>query len=337
MSSITIPSPVPSPADDAESIRKALQGWRADKEALVGILAHRTAAQRSGIRRAYAFLFREPMLNSFRQRLSRQYCGVSLDFWKALILWSMDAAERDANLVHGALRQRGDGDYVSVLVEVACASTPDHLVAVRRAYRALFACSVEEDLASSSAFQQPLKKMLVSLVSSYRYGGEGVDEDAAKLEACQLSEAIRKKEPHRDEVIRIVSTRSKAQLAATLRRYRDDHGTDFAEDIDSHCSSEFAKTLKSAVWCLTSSEKHFAEVIRHSIAGLGTYEDMLTRAIVSRAEIDMEQIKAEYRVRFKTTVTLDVVDDTSFGYKDILLALVGGEEEGAEIMPRCFP
>uniref|UniRef100_A0ACD5WRG5 Uncharacterized protein n=1 Tax=Avena sativa TaxID=4498 RepID=A0ACD5WRG5_AVESA len=336
MSSIIVPSPLPSASDDAESIRKALQGWRADKEALVRILAHRTAAQRSGIRRAYAFLFREPMLNSFRQRLSRT-CPVSLDFWKALILWSMDPAERDANLVHGALRQRGDGDYLSVLVEVACASTPDHLVAVRRAYRALFGCSVEEDLASSSAFQQPLKKMLVSLVTSYRYGGERVDEDAARLEACQLAEAIRKKEPHRDEVVRIVGTRSKAQLGATLRRYRDDHGTDFAEDIDSHCSSEFAKALKSAVWCLTSPEKHFAEVIRQSIVGLGTYEDMLTRAIVSRAEVDMEQIKAEYRARFKTTVTLDVVDDTSFGYKDILLALVGPEEEGAENMPRCFP
>jgi hypothetical protein len=140
-------------------------------------------------------------------------------------------------------------------------------------------------------------------------------------------------------VIRIVSTRSKAQLRATFQRYRDDHGTDFVEDIDSHCSSQFAKTLKSAVWCLTSPEKHFAEVIRHSIEGLGTYEDMLTRAIVSRAEIDMRQIKAEYSIRFKTTVTRDVVDDTSFGYRDLLLALVGGEEECVEISKerRCIP
>ncbi|KAM0867804.1 hypothetical protein ACQ4PT_041754 [Festuca glaucescens] len=249
----------------------------------------------------------------------------------------MDPAERDANLVHGALKRR-DGDYVSVLVEVACASPPDHLVAVRRAYCSLFACSVEEDLASCSAFEQPLKKMLVSLVSSYRYGGDCVDEEVAELEASRLSEGIRKKEPHRDEVIRIVSTRSKAQLGATLQQYRDDHhGTDFVEDIESQCSSQFAKTLKIVVWCLTSPEKHFAEVIRQSIVGLGTYEDMLTRAIVSRAEIDMRQIKAEYRVRFKTTVTRDVVDDTSFGYRDLLLALVGSEEEGLENMRRCIP
>ncbi|KAE8781248.1 annexin D3-like [Hordeum vulgare] len=334
MSAIAVPSPVPSPSDDAEGIRKALQGnappcrgWRADKEALVRILARRTAAQRSAIRRAYAFLFREPLLNSFRQRLSRQYCPVTVDFWKAIILWTMDPAERDANLVHGALRRRGDGDHLAVLVEVSCASDPDHLVAVRRAYRSLFGCSVEEDLASCPALQQPLRKMLVSLVSSYRYGGDRVDADVAKLEASQLSEAVRKKQPHHDEVVRILSTRSKPQLRATFRRYREDHGTDIVDDIDSRCSSQFSRTLKSAVWCLTSPEKHFAEMIRESVVGLGTYEDMLTRVVVSRAEVDMEQIKEEYRARFKTTVTCDVVDDTSFGYKDILLALVGCEEE----------
>ena len=80
------------------------------------------------------------------------------------------------------------------------------------------------------------------------------------------------------------------------------------------------------------------QVIRQSILGLGTYEDMLTRAIVSRAEMDMKQIKAEYRARFKTTVTRDVAGDTSFGYRDMLLALVGGEEEECvEKMERCIP
>jgi hypothetical protein len=54
-------------------------GWRADKVALICILAHRTAAQRSVIRRAYAFLFREPMVNCFHLKLSR-HRPVS-DFW----------------------------------------------------------------------------------------------------------------------------------------------------------------------------------------------------------------------------------------------------------------
>lgn len=186
-------------------------------------------------------------------------------FQKAMILWTMDPAERDANLLHGAIRLRGDGgenDHVFVLVEISCASAPDHLVAVRRAYASLFGCSLEEDLASSVSFQEPLKKLLVGLVTSYRYDGDQVDEATAAAEAALLCEAVRrKKQPHGEDVVRVISTRSKAQLAATFGLYRAHHGTELVEDIESRCSSQFAGALKSAVWCLTSPEKHFAEVI----------------------------------------------------------------------------
>lgn len=47
---------------------------------------------------------------------------------------------------------------------------------------------------------------------------------------------------------------------------------------------------------------------------------------MSRAEIDMKKIKEEYKIRFKTTVTSDVVGDTSGYYMDILLTLVGSED-----------
>jgi annexin D len=60
--------------------------------------------------------------------------------------------------------------------------------------------------------------------------------------------------------------------------------------------------------------------------GLGTYEDMLTRVAVSPAEIDMKQIKEEYGARYKSSVTGDVAGDTSFSYRDMLLALVDTEE-----------
>ncbi|KAL6841825.1 hypothetical protein ACP4OV_028337 [Aristida adscensionis] len=327
MSTVAAPSPPPTASEDAESLRKALQGWRADKGALVGVLCRRTAAQRAAIRRAYAFLYREPLLNCFRHRLTRHCSLLSLDFWKAMILWTMDPAERDANLVHEALKRQKDENYVVVLVEVSCASSPDHLMAVRHVYRKLFGCSVEEDVASSTALKEPLKKMLVRLLSSYRYDGEEVDTDVAKLEAAQLSEAIRNKQLHGDDVVRIISTRSKAQLTATFQLYRKDIGTDIVEDISSHCSGKLSRMVKSAVWCLTSPEKHFAEVIRHSILGLGTYEDMLTRVVVSRAEIDMKQIREEYRARYESSVARDVAGDTSFGYRDMLLALVGSEEQ----------
>ncbi|KAG2551821.1 hypothetical protein PVAP13_9KG450100 [Panicum virgatum] len=249
-----------------------------------------------------------------------------------MVLWAMDPAERGARLANAALAAAAAKRAISdqhawALVEVACASVPDHLVAVRRAYRSLFGCSLEEDAAACPALQDALRKLLVSLVRSYRCEAELVDEGVAGVEAAQLAEAIRRrKQPHGDEVIRIVSTRSKHQLRATFRRYEQEHGAGIDEDIAKHSSSQFSKILRSAVWCLTSPEKHFAEAIRYSILGFGTDEETLTRAIVSGAEIGMERIKEEYKARFKTTVTSDVVGDTSGYYKDFLLTLVESED-----------
>ncbi|VAH84043.1 unnamed protein product [Triticum turgidum subsp. durum] len=91
------------------------------------------------------------------------------------------------------------------------------------------------------------------------------------LAQLQLAEAIRRKKPPGD-VVRIVSTRSKPQLAATFRCYKEQHGSDIEEDMKQYNSSQFARMLKIAVWCLTSPEKHFSEV-RH-----GTQINLTLRA-----------------------------------------------------------
>nr|GMD65361.1 putative late blight resistance protein homolog R1A-3 [Ipomoea batatas] len=84
--------------------------------------------------------------------------------------------------------------------------------------------------------------------------------------------------------------------------------------------------LKLAIWCIDSPVKHFAEVVRASVLGLGTNEDSLTRAIVSRAEIDLAEVRGEYE-KITTSSSLDqaVADDTSGDYKDFLMALLGAE------------
>ena len=45
----------------------------------------------------------------------------------------------------------------------------------------------------------------------------------------QLSEAIREKQLQRDEVVRIINTRSKSQLRATFQQYKEDRGTDIGK------------------------------------------------------------------------------------------------------------
>ena len=81
-----------------------------------------------------------------------------------MVLWAMDPVERGARLANAALAAAAAKRAISdqhawALVEVACASAPDHLIAVRRAYRSLFGCSLEEDAAACPALLDPLRKV----------------------------------------------------------------------------------------------------------------------------------------------------------------------------------
>ncbi|KAG6528812.1 annexin D3-like [Zingiber officinale] len=318
MATITVPPSPLSPVEDAKKLRKAFQGLGTDEKTVIEILSHRSAGQRLAIAKAYAHLYGESLL----ERLHSELSG---DFRKAVMLWTMDPAERDAKLANKALKRKGDRD-LWVIIEVACASSPDHLVAVRKAYCSLYSSSMEEEVAQSFSTVHPLSKLLVRLLTSYRYSGDHVDSELAKYEAALLSDAVKSNQIGHDDVIRILSSRNKSQLKETFKYYNENYGKHIVEDIEVIDKNQFTRLLKTAIWCLASPENHFAEVVRTSVVGLGTDEDSLTRAIVTRAEIDLEKIKEEYKIRYKTTLRADVIGDTSGDYKRFLLALVGSED-----------
>jgi len=70
------------------------------------------------------------------------------------------------------------------------------------------------------------------------------------------------------------------------------------------------------------------QVIRDSIVGLGTDEDSLNRAIVTRAEIDLLKVRFEYANMYKSSLDDDVIGDTSGDYMEFLLTLLGKEPKG---------
>jgi len=69
-----------------------------------------------------------------------------------------------------------------------------------------------------------LFQLLVPLVSAYRYDGPEVNTSLAHSEAKILHEKIDKKAYSDEEIIRILTTRSKAQLLATFNNYKDQFG-----------------------------------------------------------------------------------------------------------------
>ncbi|KAK7321177.1 hypothetical protein VNO77_31540 [Canavalia gladiata] len=315
MSTLTVPQPVPPVADDCEQLRKAFAGWGTNEGLIISILAHRNASQRKLIRETYAETYGEDLLKVLDKELTS-------DFERLVHLWTLDLAERDAFLANEATKKWTSSNQV--LVEIACTKSSDQLLYARKAYHALYKKSLEEDVAHHTTGD--FRKLLLLLVSSYRYEGDEVNLTLAKTEAKLLHEKISNKAYNDDEFIRILATRSKAQINATLNHYKDAFGKDINKDLKEDPKNEFLALLRSTVKCLIHPEKYFAKVVRLAINGRGTDEGALTRVVATRAEVDLKTIGDEYQRRNSVTLDHAVVKDTTGDYEKMLLALLGRDD-----------
>lgn len=74
-----------------------------------------------------------------------------------------------------------------------------------------------------------LLQLLLLLVSVYRHETEVSEPKLVKAEAEILHNCIKDKAYNHDHIIRILTTRSKAQLISTFYCFGDVYGTSFAE------------------------------------------------------------------------------------------------------------
>ncbi|RZC77551.1 hypothetical protein C5167_001750 [Papaver somniferum] len=168
-------------------------------------------------------------------------------------------------------------------------------------------------------------KLLVALVSAYRYEGAKVNDTIAKSEAKILGDAIKNVDRNPiedDEVVMILSTRSKTHLKVVFDHYKELYGNDIQEDL--HDES----ILKEAVICLTSPQLYFAKVLDMALA-IGANENTkegLTRVIVTRADTDMKEIKEQYANLYGVQFLSKIEELTSGNFKDFLLALIQRSE-----------
>ncbi|CAN6239401.1 unnamed protein product [Urochloa humidicola] len=314
MATLTVPAAAPPVAEDCEQLHKAFEGWGTNEKLIISILAHRDAAHRRAIRRAYAEKCGKELLRALGDEIHGK-------FERAVILWTLDPAERDAVLASEEAKKWHPGGRA--LVEIACARTPAQLFAAKQAYHDRFKRSLEEDVAAH--ITGDFRKLLVPLVSAYRYDGPEVNTSLAHSEAKILHENIHKKAYSDEEIIRILTTRSKAQLLATFNSYKDQFDHPINKDLKADPKDEFLATLRAIIRCFTCPDRYFEKVLRLALGGMGTDEDDLTRVITTRAEVDLKLIKEAYQKRNSVPLERAVAKDTTRDYEDILLALLGAE------------
>ncbi|RZR82036.1 hypothetical protein BHM03_00008387 [Ensete ventricosum] len=306
MATIRVPATVPYPAEDCDQLRKAFQGWGTNERLIISILAHRTAAQRRAIRATYAETYGEELLKSLEDEISGDF-EVPLFFPLIQTDRPLDLVCLRFYLANEALRRWNPSNRV--LIEIACTRNSSELFDVRRAYHLRYKRSLEEDVAKHTT-------------GDFRK----VSGKLAKSEAKMLHEKITEKAYSHDELIRIITTRSKAQLIATLSHYKDEYGKPINKDLKPDRNNEFLAALRAIIRCTCCPERYLEKVIRLAIKGIGTDENSLTRIITTRAEVDLKVIEAAYYKRNSVPLEQAIKGDTSGDYKAMLIALLGHDD-----------
>ncbi|CAI0376762.1 unnamed protein product [Linum tenue] len=286
MATLVVPDSVPSPTEDSKTLMEACRGAGPDEKVFISILGHRNSSQRRNIRDTYQQLYNEPLTNCL-------YSELTDHFRRAIILWTHDPAERDAIRANEVLK--GRNPQLEVIVEIVCANSPHHLQTVKQAYCALFNSSLEKDIAARA--QTHKQKLLLGLVGSFRYDKRVVDMQFAHWESADLFEAMQTKELGYDDLIYILSTRNACQLKDSFKMYE--------------------QQFKLPIY----------EVVNTSTRRLGMHDnddDTLSGAIISRAEVDMANVRTEYSNMFEANLDDDVAEH-SFGdnTKSLIMTLLG--------------
>ncbi|GFR60537.1 annexin [Elysia marginata] len=182
---------------------------------------------------------------------------------------------------------------------------------------------LEKDIISETSGH--FKKLLVSMCAAGRQEHQALDQNKARADAQALYNAgERRWGTDENQFNMILASQSYEQCRAVFQEYSRVSQRDIEQAIKSEMSGDLATGLLTIVRMIRNKQVYFADRLYHSMKGLGTDDRTLIRVVVSRCEVDMQQIKMEFQKRYGKDLVGFVRDDVSGDYRRLMLTLLSG-------------
>uniref|UniRef100_A0A4D5RAA2 Annexin n=1 Tax=Homo sapiens TaxID=9606 RepID=A0A4D5RAA2_HUMAN len=221
------------------------------------------------------------------------------------------------------LQETGKPLDEDTLIEILASRTNKEIRDINRVYREELKRDLAKDITSDTSGD--FRNALLSLAKGDRSEDFGVNEDLADSDARALYEAGERRKGTDVNVFNtILTTRSYPQLRRVFQKYTKYSKHDMNKVLDLELKGDIEKCLTAIVKCATSKPAFFAEKLHQAMKGVGTRHKALIRIMVSRSEIDMNDIKAFYQKMYGISLCQAILDETKGDYEKILVALCGG-------------
>ncbi|XP_053320085.1 annexin A4 [Spea bombifrons] len=303
-------------AEDVQKLRKSMKGAGTDEDAIIDVITNRSLAQRQEIKTAYKASVGKDLEDDLKSELTGNFEKVIVGLLTPITLYDVQELKK---------AMKGAGTDEGCLIEILASRSTEEIRNINVTYRLKYGKSLEDDICSDTSFM--FQRVLVSLAAGGRDQGSNVDESLAKQDAKDLYEAGEKKWGT-DEVkfLTVLCTRNRKHLLKVFEEYKKIAKKDLEASIKSEMSGHFEDALLAIVKCIKNRPAYFAERLYKSMKGLGTDDSTLIRVMVSRCEIDMLEIRSEFKKAYGKSLHSFIKGDCSGDYRKALLKLCGGED-----------
>uniref|UniRef100_A0A8C1VR59 Annexin n=1 Tax=Cyprinus carpio TaxID=7962 RepID=A0A8C1VR59_CYPCA len=294
------------PASDAKSLRKAMKGFGTDEDTIIDIVTQRSNAQRQEIRRIFKSLLGRDLMADLKSELSK-------NLERLILGLMMSPAEFDAKMMKKAMEGAGTDEHS--LIEILVTRSNQEIQEMCAAYK-------------NGASTQFLHPNTGSQFILYGAREEGPADMARALEDAQeLADACNSEsDDMEDKFMSILCTRSFPHLRRVFQEFVRCSNKDIEQIIKKEMSGDFKNAMFAIVRSVKNQPSYFADRLYKAMKGLGTDDRALIRIMVSRSEIDLFNIRKEFKETHEASLHEFIQGDTSGDYRKTLLIICGGED-----------
>ena len=279
-----------------------------NEEAIYDLIAKTSLSDRISISRYYRGAFNSSLFSDIQSKIGGDFGYLAAQMFLSPIEFCLH---------HLKLGLKKDFETV---LEILTSKTNDELKVIEKVYKLDTGNDLRNDIMKE--YKGVIGKNLVLMFDTVRSNNSRL----RKNECERLAKLLVEKEPKlwvEDEKIfkDIFLMKSPEELVLIARYYFNITGNNLAEVADKKLKDKNQLLIKEILFNNIMPHELFAEKIYTSMKGIGTNEEKLSRALVSRCEIDMPLIREMYEYKYKTPMKEDIIGDNSGMYQKLCIFL----------------
>ncbi|XP_012998645.1 annexin A9 isoform X2 [Cavia porcellus] len=295
---------------DVQKLLRAITGQGVDHSAIIEVLTNRSREQRQLLSRA----FWERTQQSLQAALSGNLERIVVALLQPL-------AQSDAQELRTALKASSPAKDVAL--EILATRAPPRLQECLQAYKRDFQVEAEEDIKSGTS--SILQDLLLALAKGSRESYCGItDYNLAEqdVKVLQQGEGPGKEDPW----VQIFSQRNPEHLRRVFDLYQWHTGQALEEAVRDRFHGDAQVALLTLASVVRNTPLYFADKLHQGLQETEPNYQVLTRILISRSEIDLLSIRAEFKKKFGKSLYSSLQDTVKGDCQQALLALCRAED-----------